>query len=161
MAELYDLAAPRLLRYAVTLTRNRDDAEDILQTAFVQVARCPERLADADHPWPYLLRIVRNAALRLLRKRESQTSVKHRAEVSQRNSFEHQEIAEAVRHAIDQLPPLQAEVVGLKIWENMTFAQIGAVLGVSPNTAASRYQYALEKLTPLLQPEYAEVLHVS
>jgi RNA polymerase sigma-70 factor (ECF subfamily) len=38
-------------------------------------------------------------------------------------------------------------VVVLKIWEAMTFAQIAEVLEASPNTVASRYQYAIAKLS--------------
>ena len=41
----------------------------------------------------------------------------------------------------------QVEVVVLKIWEELTFAQIGHILDISPNTVASRYQYAIAKLT--------------
>jgi DNA-directed RNA polymerase specialized sigma24 family protein len=40
--------------------------------------------------------------------------------------------------------------VGLEIDGGLTFAEIGAVAGISPNTAASRYRYALEKLRILL-----------
>ena len=39
----------------------------------------------------------------------------------------------------------------------MTFAEIAEVLGESPNTAASRYRYALQKLTQYLQPLADEV----
>ena len=39
----------------------------------------------------------------------------------------------------------------MKIDGQLTFAEIGRVLGVSPNTAASRYRYALEKLRAMLQ----------
>jgi RNA polymerase sigma-70 factor, ECF subfamily len=47
----------------------------------------------------------------------------------------------------------------LKIWEELTFAQIGEVLELSPHTAASRYQYAISKLTKRLLPEQREVRH--
>jgi RNA polymerase sigma-70 factor (ECF subfamily) len=50
------------------------------------------------------------------------------------------------------LPEDQRAVVHLKIWEDMTFAQIGETLGLPANTAASRYRYALEKLEALLRP---------
>ena len=40
----------------------------------------------------------------------------------------------------------------LKIWEGLTFAEIAEVLDESPNTAASRYRYALQKLSQSLQP---------
>ena len=38
----------------------------------------------------------------------------------------------------------------LKVYQEMTFAEIAAVTGVSLNTAASRYRYALDKLRALL-----------
>ncbi len=64
--------------------------------------------------------------------------------------------------AVSQLPPEQAEVVVLKIWEGFTFAEIADLIGESPNTAASRYRYALEKLSRSLQrlatPEIAVTL---
>ena len=66
---------------------------------------------------------------------------------------------EQVQAAVKRLPPEQAEVVVLKIWEEMTFAEIAEVLGESLNTTASRYRYALEKLSRSLQPLAEEVLH--
>ena len=68
-------------------------------------------------------------------------------------------IAQLVRRALGKLPPPQAEVVVLKIWEEMTFAEIGEVLGQSPNTAASRYRYALQKLSQHLHSVVQEVRH--
>ena len=43
-------------------------------------------------------------------------------------------------------------MVVLKIWEQFTFAEIAELISESPNTAASRYRYALEKLSRHLQP---------
>ena len=57
---------------------------------------------------------------------------------------------EEIQAALAKLPPEQAEVVVLKIYQDMTFGEIGAVLEVSPDTAASRYRYALEKLRRIL-----------
>ena len=57
-----------------------------------------------------------------------------------------------IRRAISRLPKKQAEVVVLKVWENLTFSEVADVLDESPNTIASRYRYALQKLTEVLQP---------
>ena len=46
----------------------------------------------------------------------------------------------------------------LKLWENLTFAQIAEALEISPHTAASRYRYALDKLRDVLRPVYTERL---
>lgn len=50
LSSLYDRSAPRLLRYAETLTRNRADAEDALQSGLVKIARKPRLLANAGQP---------------------------------------------------------------------------------------------------------------
>jgi RNA polymerase sigma-70 factor (ECF subfamily) len=54
--------------------------------------------------------------------------------------------------AVERLPNEQREVVILKIWNELTFAEIGSVLEISQNTAASRYRYALGALKKILQP---------
>lgn len=54
------------------------------------------------------------------------------------------------------LPVEQREVIALKVWEEMTFAQIAAIVKASPNTVASRYRYGIEKLRGWLQEEDCE-----
>jgi len=55
-----------------------------------------------------------------------------------------------LERALAALPEEQREVLTMKIDGELTFEQIAAALGVSPNTAASRYRYALEKLRSAL-----------
>jgi RNA polymerase sigma-70 factor (ECF subfamily) len=51
-----------------------------------------------------------------------------------------------LERALGVLPREQREVVALKIDGELTFAQISQATGLSINTVASRYRYALEKL---------------
>ncbi len=159
LAELFDLTGPRAVRYARALTRNAHDAEDALQAAMVRVALHPRVLGDAWHPWAYFLRIVRNEALKIVQRKRSDHLVALVVEASSEDSPDDSDSRQFVRQALRKLPPSQAEVVVLKIWEGMTFAEIGEVLGESPNTAASRYRYALQKLSQYLQPLADEVCH--
>ena len=154
LTRLYEVAAPRLLRYAETLTRNRADAEDAMQSALVKVARKPKQLANADKPWAYLVRVVRNEALRVIGRRKPIASLASLLQVWRPVycPLEQQESREKVQQAVARLPAEQAEVVVLKIWEQFTFAEIAELIHESPNTAASRYRYALEKLSRHLQP---------
>jgi RNA polymerase sigma factor (sigma-70 family) len=48
------------------------------------------------------------------------------------------------------LPKDQREVLVMKIWNELTFAEIAEVLGISQNTAASRYRYGLGALRKTL-----------
>ncbi|MDX5364725.1 MAG: sigma-70 family RNA polymerase sigma factor [Pseudazoarcus pumilus] len=69
--ELYDACAPRLLGVALRLLRRRDQAEDVLQDAFVAVwHRAATYSPQASQPMTWLTAIVRNRALDLLRGRE-------------------------------------------------------------------------------------------
>ena len=56
-----------------------------------------------------------------------------------------------LEQALQSLPFEQRELVALKIDGELTFAEIAEVLNISPNTAASRYRYALEKLREALK----------
>jgi len=47
---------------------------------------------------------------------------------------------------LKELPPKFSEVIVMKIWGDRTFAEIGESLGISQNTAASRYRYGLDAL---------------
>ena len=66
--------------------------------------------------------------------------------VESEDEVEKDDNRQKIRMALGRLPENQCEVVVLKIWEGMTFAEIAEVLGKSPNTVASRYRYAMEKL---------------
>lgn len=59
--------------------------------------------------------------------------------------------AEVLRQAVSELGEKLREVVTLKIWGGLTFAQIAETMAISPNTAASRYRYALEQLERSLE----------
>lgn len=163
LAGLYDLAAQRMVRYAATITRNQHDAEDAVQTALVRVAGDPQRLGRCRHPWSYLLRMVRNEALVILRRKRRWSLVSNLSDLLTRrlvDELDREDTHRAVWAALRSLPTLQSEVVVLKIWEGMTFIEIAEILEISPSTAASRYRYAMEKLTHKLHVTGdAEVIH--
>ena len=153
LGPLYDLVAARLLRYSSTITRTREEAEDVLQSSLLRLARKPKQLSSATRPWSYLLRLVRNEAYdQLYRKKrvdlfDKAPSIPDPIETS----FDNWERSEAVHRAIRELPVAQAEVVTLKIWEGMSFREIAEVTEEPLHTIASRYRYAMGKLATLLQ----------
>lgn len=153
LGALFDLVGPRLVRYAAALLRNNADAEDAVQAAIIRLAGRPESLADAELPWAYCLRVVRNEALRLMARPSPSAGLQTESLAApyRRWSIEEEELRQQVATAIHRLPAEQAEVVILKIWENLTFLEIAEVTGESPNTAASRYRYAVGKLQKSLE----------
>ena len=67
--------------------------------------------------------------------------------------LEQAERRNAISAALGELPDEQREVVVMKIWGRLSFPQIAEALEISPNTAASRYRYALAKLREQLAGE--------
>src|SRR5256885_17013841 len=73
LGALFDLTSQRLVRFAAAVTRNQHDAEDAVQTALVRVASKPSLLSPTNCPWAYLLRMVRNEALLIARRKKRWT----------------------------------------------------------------------------------------
>jgi RNA polymerase sigma-70 factor (ECF subfamily) len=161
---LFDLTSQRLVRFATTITRNQHDAEDAVQASLARIASRPTLLRDAERPWAYLLRVVRNEALAAARKQRRWSLTLNLIDLCTRrqvDELEQEETHRAVWQALRRLPVAQSEVVVLKIWEELTFAEIGEVLEISPFTAASRYRYGMEKLQGLLSVSRTEARHES
>jgi len=155
LGDLFDLTAVRLVRLAMSVAGNQMDAEDAVQGAFSRIAGKPKLLAKADSPWPYLIRTVRNECLRIIQKRRTSRLGEMDTECGQDTAefeVQREETAHAVQRILKTLPKAQYEVVILKHWEELTFAEIAEVLGKSQNTVASRYRYAMEKLQRSLEP---------
>jgi RNA polymerase sigma-70 factor, ECF subfamily len=159
---LYDLTAQRLVRFAIVVTGNQSDAEDALHACFVRIAQSPDRLLRSQQPWHYLLRMVRNDALLIVRRRKPAEALESVEDLHTHCPVDQIVLAEtyhAVWQAMRKLPRDQSEVVVLRIWEQMTYQQIGETLEVPAATAASRYRYALEKLEVILRRHLGQVVH--
>ena len=140
---LYVEMAAGLVLYGRALGLGRGESEDVLQEVFVRVLREKPAL---EQPRNYLIRAFRNRALN--HKRSLWRRLTRELESSR--WFERDEgSVEDERRAVGLLkvlPAAQREVVVLKIWHRLTFAQIAAVLEESPNTIAGRYRYAMARM---------------
>ncbi len=160
---LYDLHANALFAFLINFTRNEADARDVLQEVFLKVARFPENLAGPRDERAYLLRLAHNAAIDLVRRRGAREKYQTQFADEQAHEFagttdpDQEFFRQAVARGLAGLPADQRAVVHLKLWEGMTFAEIAATLDLSPNTAASRYRYGVDKLRELLRPLYDEI----
>lgn len=144
---------PALLLFARRWTNSRADAEDVVQEAFVLFWRRQRSLENRG----LLYAMVRSAALDRLRSEQRRSQREAVASQEQDNFCEplfapEDEGQQLLAAAVERLPNEQREVVILKIWNELTFAEIATALAISQNTAASRYRYALGTLKKLLQP---------
>lgn len=146
---------PKLLLCARQWTRSLADAEDVVQEAFVRFWRHQRALGG--EPQALLFTSVRRAATDLARRNSRRSAREERADGGLESTapifespLEGDDRREAIEAALRVLPAEQREVLVLKIWGELTFEQIAAQLGIPPNTAASRYRYALAALRETL-----------
>lgn len=151
-ATLYAREGAALYRVAFALLRSRPDAEDVVQEVFVGLAQARATLASVGNLRAYLFTALRHAAAKAAARRRA-----NRLEPLVNRDVAAPEppalaVAPAARleRALAALPPDRREVLALKIDAGLTFREIGDVLGVSPNTAGSRYRYALAELRDAL-----------
>ena len=148
---LYRRVGRGLYAYARSISGRADLAEDLVQEAFLRYLQAGRAPAD-EAAGPYLYGIVRNLALDLVR--TSARREKHESEATRGRrtpAAGSDEILTALAFAeLQQLPIEQREVVVLKIFGELTFEEIGDVIRSPAATAASRYRYALEKLSARL-----------
>lgn len=147
----YDLHGRALYRYALGVTGSREDAEDAVQEVFVKLAGYGRLPCAGPKLARYLFRAARNAAIGMLRRRgRTRTAPLDgdlAAEATEGESFA------GLSECVLNLPIKQREVVALKVLEEMTFEEIGRALGISPNTAASRYRYAIARLRSAMEDD--------
>jgi RNA polymerase sigma-70 factor (ECF subfamily) len=149
---------PRLLLFARGWSKSKPDAEDLVQEAILRLWHHQAAKGGLPPDLPLAFSTIRFCGLNHYR---SETRRKKREEsVVYLNDFqdvwldpvlEDDEDAALLRDAVRQLSPKLREVVVMKAWGGLTFARISESLAISPNTAASRYRYALEQLAQELR----------
>jgi RNA polymerase sigma-70 factor, ECF subfamily len=153
----YRELAPKLILFARQWVPSIADAEDVVQTAFVKFwRRQPD--AQPEH-YPLLYSAVRSTALDLLRgdHRRARREADPAVEVLREDQpffdagIEQREAAAYVEESMRRLPPEQREVLALRVWGELTFAEIAETLGESINTVASRHRYALDALRRIMK----------
>jgi RNA polymerase sigma factor (sigma-70 family) len=140
------------------LTRNHEDAEDVVQEAFLRAFSAFESLRSEDAK-PWLLTIVRNTSMTWL-KRNRNTGAAIGLEEAPEDPIESSPDPEErlliscereqVRQALEQLPSEFREAVVLREMEGLSYKEISAVIGVPLGTVMSRLSRGRDWLKRIL-----------
>lgn len=160
---MYDAHAQAMFGYLLNFTRSETETHDALQEVFRKLTARPAVLDSVREERSFLLKLAHNAALDQLRRRMVRRRYHERYAAESAGLFapagdpDLDTFRQALSKGLEALPAGQRSVVHLKLWEGLTFEQIAGVLGISANTAASRYRYGIDKLQEQLRPIYEEI----
>lgn len=148
MEEIYQQYARTVYRYLLGLTRDGDLAEELTQETFYQAIRTSERFDGSCQVSTWLCGIARHV---LQTHRRKHPAMEDMDEVElPAPSAEQTVLAEAERLSLlkrlHALPEPGREVVYLRLFGNLSFREIGAVLGKTENWARVTFYRAKERL---------------
>jgi RNA polymerase sigma-70 factor (ECF subfamily) len=147
-----DEHASKFLLFARQKARSEADAQDLVQEAILEAL---QRTGGKRLPQPALVfATIHRRAIDFARRDDRRAGREIAAMQTARElwfdtSVEERERTKLIQDAMNKLPEIYREVITLKIWGQLTFAEIGESVGIPANTAASRYRYGLEELRKL------------
>ena len=152
-----------LYGYALTLTRDPTEAEDLVQETYVRAASAANH-PDADSNLKgWLFVIMRNAWLNQLRHQNNGPRFVE-LELSEPEAHETPHVVylrklerQQVREAIESLPHAYREIVVLRDIEGFTYQEIATVLDCPAGTVMSRLGRARGKLRKMLEPRIKRI----
>lgn len=153
LAHLFDAHHQRLFRLARRMSRNADDARDVVQETFLRAARAPQSIPDGtSHEEAWLVRVLVN----ICRDRWRKTAVRSRASVSDvppqpPGNAESAAIARAmVWQALDVLSPRRRAILVMYELEGAGIPAIAKLLGVAPVTVRWHLSRGRRELAKIL-----------
>lgn len=161
---LYKDYFPRIYAFLFKLTESRDLAEELTQETFYQAFVSFYRFRGDSDVFTWLASIAKHTYYRYLRKNKHQLesiSADSLLEFYEQESTEHLEdvierkfLLEAARNALLSLPKKYQDVTILRVYADMSYAQIGDALHISENSARVIYYRAKKMMMEAIQHEH-------
>ena len=143
---------PRLRRFAFSLTGNRADADDLIQSLAEKILK--QGIKTDVEPVPWLIRVCKNLWIDELRARESRDRM-HRTSAEQPDVAQFSEIPDdklkPVYQAMGRLSLDHRQLVSLVIIEGFSYVEAGKILDIPTGTVMSRLARARARLTELIK----------
>src|SRR5213593_4668138 len=159
-------AAHNLARW---LLRNEQDAQDVVQEAFLRAFKSFGGFHGSNgRAW--LLTIVRNTSYTLLKKNravdlttsfDEEIHASCHESVSPATILEHAEDAELIREAMDELPAEFREILTLRHQEGLSYKEIADIAQLPPGTVMSRLARARSKLKEYLAARIGKEIYMN
>jgi len=149
--ELYVQTRERLFVYALSILKDEDTAQDVVQELFVDFWETQLFLHIHTELAGYLVRTVRNRCLDYKKREQNQERLRKEhfgtdAGITAPDAIEAWALGKEIEAAIAQLPPMPAKVFRLHYVDKFSYAEIADQLHISPNTVSNHMAKALKEL---------------
>jgi RNA polymerase sigma factor (sigma-70 family) len=159
--QLYELYARAMFNICLRFMNSREDAEDVLQEAFVQAFTRMDSFRYESAFGSWLKRIVINHCINTMKKRKVDLKLSddmgHYKHLSDEEPEENLPLSVAdIQNALNQLPEGGRIVFSLYLLEGYDHQEIAAILGITESTSKSQFMRAKRRVYELLKGKYYE-----
>ena len=155
LSQLYEETHTALYGFSLSIMKNRQDAEDVLQDVYVRAFQSAGQYHAAGKPMAWLLTITRNLAL--MKHREQKRVIPMSPEDWQQQFADRpavdQEDTLMLQSLLSQLSDEERQIVTLHALTGCKHREIATVLNIPLSTVLSKYRRALRKLEKALEEE--------
>ena len=151
---LYQLYSRSMYNVGYRIVNNRDEAEDVLQEAFISAFRNLDHYRGDASFGSWLKRIVINKAINVIKGRKLERLPEdERFDVPEETAGESDfpYSVEKVKKAIEELPDGYRSVLSLYLLEGYDHAEIAEILGITESTSKSQFNRSKKKLREILE----------
>ena len=144
LAQLYAATHGAVYAYALSILKNRLDAEDVLQDCYITILRSAGQYKSQDKPMAWIMTITRNLCLKLLRQQQRYLPLENeelycRAETDPDDRL-------LIRQCMQQLTDQERQIVVLHAVAGFSHGEIAKHLDLKLGTVLSKYHRAIQKL---------------
>jgi RNA polymerase sigma factor, sigma-70 family len=140
----------KLLRHAVKIVGNEDDAEDIVQEVFLKLWNIRKQLFEISNPEGFAMQMLKNTSIDKLRVRKTTVDVNEiQLNVSTRNPYLEIEETDSVliiKQIIAQLPELQQCIIHMRDIEGYELSEIAEITGTHISAVTVNLSRARKKV---------------
>ncbi|MDO4564057.1 MAG: RNA polymerase sigma factor [Clostridia bacterium] len=154
LAALYEQTKSAVYGFALSLTRNPHDAEDVLQTVYVQLHKNAGQYRRQGKPLAWILTIARNTVRMKQRRDNRLTALPADYEVEDtKNPLQTKEDQMVLLTALNALNSTERQIVILHAVSGMKHRELAELLQLPLSTVISKYNRAIKKLERALKEE--------
>ena len=134
IAEIYEMYSRKVFLFLLSKTNNVDIAEELTQEAFFQAVQCIDRFKGNSSILTWLCGIAKNVWLKDLRKRQETLSIDDDIlEITDKQEINVQWEQKEILQLIHDMNEPVREVMYLRLISNLSFAEIGEIIGKTEN----------------------------
>lgn len=149
--QLYNIYNKLVYRIALSIVKNKQDAEDIVQIVFTKIYSIDKSKLPSKSELSWLYSITKNETINLLKTRKNNINLEEIYEIEDKNN----EISKIIdkdsyNQTISSLNNKEKEIISLKILGNLSFDEISEILKIPTGTIKWKYYKSIHTLKILL-----------